>query len=290
MDIESLISMLKTQQLPYKKINAGDFIYDLAPKKISVNHKIAIPDILRELLGDTTNINIIGVSNVDSLWHSLLYGLLTDKYNKLNWHYRKLLVEKFVQALDQRSNSLIVNSPILKYSNLKQDVINFKEVNVELMFYISLVLNINIVVYNCGLVDRVQYHFPTAKYNPDLPLILLYCNDVPQYSIISVNDQLIFDYASYTSQQIAKNAPLEHKVLKYYLNKKCPSDLYAEIHGIDIVESNLIAKRASLLKFKTAELKELYMKLTRGSLSLPSGRLTKEVLVNMILEINNDNC
>jgi hypothetical protein len=276
-------------QLPYKRLTASDYIHELAPKKIAFNYKVPVPDMLRETLGETCNINITSLTDVDSLWHSLLYGLLTEKYTALNWHHRKLLVEKFITALDERLNVTFANNKVLKFTSFKKDDVNFKLVNLNLIFYITVVLNINIVVYNCGIVNKIEYHYPTGKYDPSLPLLILYSNDIPHYSIISVNDAFIFQDNSYTSKQIASRAPTEHKLLKHYLKKSCPDELYSQIHNVSLDECTLKTKKIELLKLKLSELKELHarvmLKLNLNlTLSCKVKRVTKESLVDDILK------
>lgn len=291
---KSFISLLTTQQLPYRRITASEYIYDLAPKKISFNHKVIIPDIIRETLNDNTNINITSLTDENSLWHSLLYGLLKEKYASLNWHYRKIMVEKFITALDERMGIVFANNKILKVTSFKKDDVNFKIVNSNLMFYICIVLNINIVVYNCGIVNKIEYHFPTLTYDESLPLIILSCNDVPHYSIISINEEFIFDVNSYTSKQIAVRAPKEHKLLIKYVKNNCPDDMYAKIYNLSLIECNLKTKKSALLKLKLSELKELYARLLLNlNLNLKSPllplklkRVTKESIVEDILNIN----
>ena len=286
MQLDNLISSLKTQQLPYKKLSAGDYIYDLAPKKIAVNFKIAPPDSLKDILGDNININIFSISSEDSFWHSLIYALLPDRYNKLNWHYRKLLVERFITALDMRCSTTIANSTLLKNTNLKSDDISVKEINCQLIFYICLILNINIIVYTCGIVHKTDYHYPTAKYDSELPTILFYCNEVPHYSLITINDDFIFSYDSFVSQQISKKAPLSNTFLKNYISKKCSAELYADVYNIDLEKSKEIIKKSQLSKFKLSELKSLYLKLNADvPESETKGRLTKQILIDKILNL-----
>ena len=277
MDTDSLIAILHTNQLPYKRIYAGDFIYELAPKKTGFNHKIPTPDMLRELIGENISINITSLSDTNSLWHSILYAVLTEKYTNYNWHYRKIMAEKFTTALDERLTVTFARHKniILKGSNLKQENITFKNSSPEAMFYMCLVLNINIVVFTGGMVDKMEYHFPTPVYDVELPLVLLYCDDRQMYSVIHVNEQTIHSLvnAPYVVSQIAKVAPKQHKVLKHYATNRCLPDVYAKINGLTAQE----IRELELMKLKITELKEL-----AHNLGLSTKGRTKQALVEQL--------
>jgi hypothetical protein len=284
MNTDALIAMLHTNQLPYKRLYAGDFIYELAPKNIGFNHKVAVPDALRLLLGEHVSIGIFTLSDKDSLWHGLLYAIMPEKYESYNWHYRKLMVEQLITAMDECIGRTFAKNRVLTGSTLKPDsgVFNFHATrpSPELLFYICLVLNINIVIYYTGMFNRVEYHFPTARYDPSLPLIILHADDKPIISVISVNDQSVYDGHNFTSKQIAMGAPKEHKVLSAYAGPKCPPDIYAKISGLSDEAGLRREKSIELMKMKVANLKE-YAVLMGINLD---GRATKQMLVDKILD------
>jgi hypothetical protein len=284
MNTDALIAMLHTNQLPYKRLYAGDFIYELAPKNIGFNHKVAVPDALRLLLGEHVSIGIFTLSDTDSLWHGLLYAIMPEKYESYNWHYRKLMVEQLITAMDECISRTFVKNRVLTGSTLKPDSINFRATrpSPELLFYICLVLNINIVIYYTGMFNRVEYHFPTARYDPSLPLIILHADDKPIISVIAVNDQSVYDGNNFTSKQIATGAPKEHKVLSTYAGPKCPSDIYAQIFGLSEEAGFRREKSIELMKMKVANLKEYAILM--GIHTDGSGRCTKQMLVDKIID------
>jgi hypothetical protein len=126
--------MLHTNQLPYKRIHAGDFIYELAPKPTGFNHKIAAPDSLRDLIGDNISIVVNSTSDVNSFWHSLLYAIMPEKYTEYNWHYRKIMVEQLITALDERLGRVFKGLSPLGLT-LKQEQILFETKCVFRTFY-----------------------------------------------------------------------------------------------------------------------------------------------------------
>ncbi len=286
MNTEALISMLHTNQLPYKRIYAGDFIYELAPKNIGFNHKVAVPDAIRELLGEHVSIGITTLSDKDSLWHSLLYAIMPEKYEGYNWHYRKLMVGQLIEAMDDRKGRAFSKNRVLIGTTLKQDAPNLSLTAVsptpELLFYICLTLNINLAVYRTGMVNRTEYHFPTANYDPSLPLIILHADDKPIFSVISVNEQSIYPGDNFTARQIALMAPKEHYVLRHYAGPRCPPDIYAKITGLSDHEAARREKSIELTKQKLTDLKDYASKL--GIKIIGSGRITKQGLIDKILD------
>ena len=285
LNMKSLILMLHTNQLPYKRLNAGDFIYELAPKKIGFNHKISIPDTLRDLLGDNISINIITLTDEMSLVHSLLSAIMPKKYEQHNWYYRKVLVEHFATAINERLGCVFAKSPVLMGTTLKQTDIEFDRLNSapspELLLYICLVLNINLVIYVTGMINRTDYYYPTGKYDVSLPLILLHMDDKRIYSIITVNDQSVFSGDTYTAIQVSKGAPTKHPVLCKYVGAKCPIGLYASLNGLSAESTFKREKTVELLKLKISELKELAIRL---SIRI-EGRATKQVLAERLAEL-----
>jgi hypothetical protein len=283
MNTDALIAMLHTNQLPFKRLYAGDFIYELAPKNIGFNHKVTVPDDLRMLLGEHVSINIYTLSDNSSLWHSLLYAIMPEKYASFNWHYRKFMTEQLITALDERLGRTFAKSKVLTGSTLKPDadVFNYhaSRPSPELFFYVCLVLNVNIVIYYTGMVNRVEYHYPTARYDVSLPLIVLHADDKPIYSVVSINDQMVFDFNNFTNKQISNGAPKEHKVLSYYMGPRCPPDIYAEIMGLSPEESARREKSLELMKLKLADLKALACRVG----VVIDGRATKQLLVDKLL-------
>jgi hypothetical protein len=281
MKINSLVAMLHTNQLPYKRLHAGDFIYELAPKQLGFNHKIAVPDSLRDLLGENISIVVTPTSDVNSFWHSLLYAIMPEKYTGYNWHYRKIMVEQVITALDERiGRAFKALSPL--GLTLKPEHILFatKVPTPELLFYVSLILNINIVVYLTGMVNRTEYYYPTLSYDQTLPLILLHADDKRTYSVIAVNEQTVFSYDLFASKQVADQAPKQHPVLVKYIGVRCSPDAYAKINGLNREASYKYRKTLELMKLKIADLKELSSRL---DIRL-TGKLTKQDLTEKIVE------
>lgn len=287
LNMQSLIQMLHTNQLPYQRHNAGDFIYELAPKKIGFNHKISIPDTLRDLLGDGVSINIITLTDELSLLHCLLSAIMSNKYEQYNWHYRKVLVEQFITAMEERLGRVFAKSPALVGTTLKQTDISFEHLkdasslNPELIVYICLVLNINIVVYITGMFDRTEYYYPTGKYDVKLPLIILHMDDKRMYSIITVNDQSVFSGDTYTAIQVSKGAPMKHPVLCKYAGPKCPIPLYAALNGLSSESTFKREKTVELLKLKISDLKELAIRLSVRI----EGRATKQLIAERLADL-----
>jgi len=281
---DALISMLHTNQLHYKRLYAGDFIYELAPKSIGFNHKVGVPDQLRELLGEHVSINLTTLSDKNSLWHNLLYSIMPDKYESYNWYYRKTMVDQLITALDERIGRTLAKSQVITEtaSTLKPDFdFHATEPSYELLFYVCLVLNVNLVVYHTGMVIRVEYHFPSACYDQSLPLIIMHADDKPIFSLISINDQLVHSSDTFTSKQLSVNAPKKHKVLAHYAGTKCQSQMYTKINGLTEKDGFKREISMKLTKYKLAELKTLA---TRTGISI-EGRVTKQAIIDKILEL-----
>jgi len=280
---ETLITMLRTNQLPYKRLNAGDFIYELAPKKIVFNHKISIPDTLRDLLGDNISINIITLSDEMSLLHCILSAIMPHKYETYNWHYRKIYVEHLITAMEERLGRIFAKAPVLAGTTLCQTDITFNKTSTsspELVLYICIVLNINIVIYTTGMINRTEYYYPTAQYDPAIPLIILHMDDKRIYSVITVNDQSVLSADNFTAKQIAKGAPKQHPILCKYVGSKCPPAMYSALHGLSEEESFKLKKTTELMKLKITELKELA---ARFNIKI-EGRATKQALADRLVE------
>ena len=282
MKIKSLVTMLHTNQLPYKRLHAGEFIYELAPKQVGFNHKIAVPDSLRELLGENISIVVNSTSDVNSFWHSLLYSIMPEKYNDYNWHYRKIMVEQLITALDERmGRSFKSLSPMGLSLKPEHILFNTKTPTPELLFYVCLVLNINIVVYSTGMINRTEYHFPSLSYNQSLPLVIFHADDKRTYSVISVNEQSVFSADLFTSKQVAAGAPKQHPVLSKYIGTRCPPDCYAKINGLNKESAYKYNKTIELMKLKIAELRELASRL---NIAGATGKLTKQDITAKIVD------
>jgi hypothetical protein len=131
------------------------------------------------------------------------------------------------------------------------------------------------------MVNMTEYYYPTAKYDVNLPLIILHMDDKQIYSIITVNDQSVFSGDSYTAIQVAKDAPLKHPVLSKYAGPKCPIGIYAALNGMSSESTFKREKIVELLKLKITELKELAIRLSVKT----EGRSTKQVLAERLADL-----
>jgi hypothetical protein len=196
------------------------------------------------------------------------------------------MVDQLIAALDERIGRTLAKSSVIteSASTLKSDFdfdFHATEPSYELLFYVCLVLNVNLVVYHTGMVTRVEYHFPSACYDQSLPLIIMHADDKPIFSLISINDQLVHSSDTFTSKQLSLSAPKKHKVLSHYAGTKCQSQLYTKINGLTEKDGFKREISMKLTKYKLAELKTLAK---RTGISI-EGRVTKQAIIDKILEL-----
>uniref|UniRef100_A0A6C0J8A8 Uncharacterized protein n=1 Tax=viral metagenome TaxID=1070528 RepID=A0A6C0J8A8_9ZZZZ len=290
--IEGLTKLLESDdaQLNYIRLDAKDLIDDVM-KPENITMKIQIPSYFRDIFSTGFSIHIDTPSGISmSIWHCLLYIMTHERYTLANWEQKKLYVEKFIQELDQKillryyKNSIIIRNTRYIPEDLK---LRAKFITDDVLFALSSCLKINILVLGTC---TWNFHYGDPVINMSLPLIILNKDHRQCYSVVSINNERIFDSNNIVNQSLKSRTPDKNVFLLSILkDKKIKNDADIEfiriVKGQSIIEMNEILYNKQLNKLKMAELK-IHASENDIDITSISGRLTKAKLIDLLIKNN----
>lgn len=289
LSVEDLIDLLKVNNLqrPYQKINAKQYINNLAPKPVSITQKIQIPDYFREILSSGFSIHIYAPSDYkDSFWHCLLYILVNDKYQNSSFNDKLNFIHTFKEDLRYKAIVKYNDKSVIKRNTtIDPNLFEFdaRDLSDEVLFTVCDICNINILVLD----ENLKYYYATYKYQADIPLIILNCDHRKCYSVVMINDSTKFNSDNIVNQTMIKYVsdngnPFLKSIIKPSKNPTKDDDEFIRlVSGQCKVEYIQQKSRAKLMKLKIADLKQLAEE--HDVLKLIEGRVTKAKIIEHLV-------
>lgn len=281
--LSDIINQMGERQLKFNRINASQFIKDIASTPSVTTFKTPIPNYFREIFNHGFSISAHPFGIKSTLWHCLLYAFSNERYMHSSWGERQQLVEHLIEQLDLKSQTLYgLASKIRRNTTLNYSMLNLRNPYPDdfTIFTISLYFDVNILVLNH---INWNFYYATPAYQKNLPLIILNKDQQQCYSLISLNGDTLFSPESSVSKTIFEHAPKRNKFLLSHLRPSGQDENFIRlVKGQSEAEYKLEQYQKSLSKLKLSELKQLVYEYNPNFET--SGRLTKAKLIGYLSE------
>jgi len=289
--IEQLTSVIDTEQLTHQKLDAKDFMNSGSSRPENLSLKVQVPQYFRDIFAGFS-IQIHAPSSVfNSLWHCILYVTTHDRYVMASWEQKKKYVEKLVEEIDEKINVRFnKGSTVMRNTTYAPLDLKFraKFITDAVLFGVTSCLNINVLVLNSG---TWNFYYGDPVINMKLPLVILNKDHQQCYSVVSINEQSIFDVEHIVNQTLQARVPERNMYLASILKERsiknrndADTEFVRLVKGQSKDQAQYDNTIKQLTKLKLVELKEM-VKSEGKNISSLTGRITKAKIIELLVTV-----